>query len=163
MHAARRLRSWLIFDVRRKSRGDENTMMREEGESPARVALPQKSAEPLLCTGRQMRVMKRSIRGNLSSARSAAIARGASSERRACKQHSELVRHANALKENFAMRGLHPRRRASMAFERSGGYISLSVFAPRGKRPNKALEPTPGSVTPRAGARVAPAPVVAHL
>jgi len=31
------------------------------------------------------------------------------------------------------------------------------------EEPNKALEPTPGSVTPRAGARVAPAPVVAHL
>jgi hypothetical protein len=31
------------------------------------------------------------------------------------------------------------------------------------KTPNKALEPTPGSVTPRADARVAPAPVVAHL
>ena len=30
-------------------------------------------------------------------------------------------------------------------------------------QPNKAPEPTPGSVTPRAGARVAPVPVVAHL
>ena len=34
---------------------------------------------------------------------------------------------------------------------------------PDEKKPNKALEPTPGSVTPRADARVAPAPVVAHL
>ena len=31
------------------------------------------------------------------------------------------------------------------------------------KRPNKALEPTPSSVTPRAAARFAPAAVVAHL
>ena len=31
------------------------------------------------------------------------------------------------------------------------------------KTPNKALEPTPVSVTTRAGARVAPATVVAHL
>jgi hypothetical protein len=31
------------------------------------------------------------------------------------------------------------------------------------KEPNKAPEPTPGSVTSRAGARAAPAPVVAHL
>ena len=29
--------------------------------------------------------------------------------------------------------------------------------------PNKALEPTPGLVTSRAGARLAPIPVVAHL
>ena len=34
-----------------------------------------------------------------------------------------------------------------------------SVSAP----PNKAPEPTPTAVTPRAGARVAPAAVVAHL
>ena len=31
------------------------------------------------------------------------------------------------------------------------------------KQPNQSLEPTPASVTPRAGARVAPAAVVAHL
>ena len=30
-------------------------------------------------------------------------------------------------------------------------------------KPNKAPEPTPGAVKPRADARVAPAPVVAHL
>jgi hypothetical protein len=29
--------------------------------------------------------------------------------------------------------------------------------------PNQAPEPTPGTVTPRADARVAPVPVVAHL
>jgi hypothetical protein len=33
----------------------------------------------------------------------------------------------------------------------------------KGERANKAPEPTTGSVTPRASARVAPAPVVAHL
>ncbi len=31
------------------------------------------------------------------------------------------------------------------------------------EEPNKAPEPTPGAVTDRAGARSAPAPVVAHL
>ena len=43
---------------------------------------------------------------------------------------------------------------------KSGSY---RIEAVRPKEPNKAPEPTPGSVTGRANARPAPAPVVAHL
>ncbi len=39
-------------------------------------------------------------------------------------------------------------------------HLFAEIFS---RKPNKTPEPTPGSVTPRADARVAPAPVVAHL
>ena len=48
-------------------------------------------------------------------------------------------------------------------FLRVGRDSIYPAFLEMTKRPNKAPEPTPGSVTPRADARVAPAPVVAHL
>ena len=41
--------------------------------------------------------------------------------------------------------------------------LFIAGIASRVRWPNKALEPTPTSVTPRADARVAPAAVVAHL
>ena len=45
-----------------------------------------------------------------------------------------------------------------------GVKVWCDIFFVEGEEmPNKAPEPTPGSVTPRAGARVAPVPVVAHL
>ena len=44
----------------------------------------------------------------------------------------------------------------------SRGRRHLAAFE-HPETPNKAPEPTPGPVTPRAGARVAPAPIVAHL
>jgi len=46
---------------------------------------------------------------------------------------------------------------------RAFGKGAKSRRAPQKKKPNKALEPTPGSVTCRADARPAPVPVVAHL
>jgi HAD superfamily hydrolase (TIGR01509 family) len=46
----------------------------------------------------------------------------------------------------------------------SAGYSQIAqAIGATGFEPNKALEPTPGTVTPRADARVAPAPGVAHV
>jgi hypothetical protein len=72
------------------------------------------------------------------------------------------------IREDVRARGIASRAAISeqypllrmIQFVVSGYY---GVVSDAKKRANKAPEPTPGSVTPRADARVAPAPVVAHL
>jgi hypothetical protein len=65
------------------------------------------------------------------------------------------------LVENLAESDLVPTPRTLVCVKASDGAVVELV--PNEKPANKAPEPTPTAVTPRAGARVAPAAVVAHL
>ena len=62
-------------------------------------------------------------------------------------------------------RGVIPKRETATAEDRRVSEWSVDLEVIRGflKKPSKAPEPTTLAVTPRAGARVAPSSVVAHL
>jgi hypothetical protein len=77
----------------------------------------------------------------------------------------EILFEAAASKKLEVM--MRPNPAAGKKGDRSGSDCGSIPFSMSGSdfahRPNQALEPTTTSVTPRAGARVAPAAVVAHL
>ena len=127
------------------SSAEEGMPVRGPGKQPSSAPLCEVSRRSqggalLDCAVRRMSIFKRKIRGVRSSARDPARQQKKSFPAWAV-QRRELVRHANALKENRPMRQLHPRKRTPEVSVRVLRFLRSSVFPPQ-KKPNKALEPT---------------------
>ena len=119
-----------------------------------------KWSAPLDCSVRRTRVEENRLAGIRASDRAAARA-SRCQQRSGHVQRRDLVRRAELLR-NDPMRCLQPRRILSEISVHMIGGGQASDFG-GGARPNKALEPTPTSVTSPADAGAAPAAVVAHL
>jgi len=115
----------------------------EAAEQRALVVFSRRSSGGALldCSVRQMKVLERRTSGDLSSARSAAIARGANIGHATRRQRSELVQHGES-----AERKLRDAPAASAKKVIRGWSSHCSVVATVRVRtpsePNKALEPT---------------------
>ncbi len=145
-HEARQVPSWLIFDVGQKNEIHVGRIRSDRGDSRCLRDVLRR----LVCT----------VRSKVTAAEFVPSASRADSR--------DLVLVCAKEENSFA-----PDKRMAAAWLDSR-LAALALYCSLGARmdehrrpmtpePNKAPEPTPTSVTPRADARVAPAPVVAHL